>query len=290
MRTIYHITLLLILFNNTSCDVINPAEDIPSYIYVSDFQLTTNNNQGTNSNKITDIWVTVGNDFQGVYSLPALIPILAQGDQQITLEAGIKNNGINGNSAAYPFYQPMQVNVNLKPNEIDTLQARTSYRADAKFPLLENFESNNHAFRDLQAGVDFNRIQIVSAGAFQGSSAQLMVDKSNPAVILATLNRYPNPSSKSTSTYLEVNYKSEAAVLFGIIGYKNGVAAAPVYKAGFLEKAEWNKIYFDLSELLAGTTYDEFKVIFQAVLPSQNNVYTKDKATIWLDNIKLVHF
>lgn len=290
MRTIYNITFLLILFKFTSCDVINPSEEIPSYIYVSAFQLNANANQGTNSNKITDVWVTVGNDFLGVYPLPALIPTLAQGEQTITLEAGIKNNGINANSAAYPFYQSVQSKVTLQSNEIDTLRPIISYRSDAKFPLNESFESSNHAFRDVRAGNDFNRIQLASQGAFEGSSAQIMVDKTNPLAEIATVNRYPNPTSKGTTVYLEVNYKSEAATLFGIIGYKNGVADAPAYRAGFVEKSDWNKIYFNLSELLAGTTYDEFQVVFQMVLPSQNNIYTKDKATIWLDNIKLVHF
>lgn len=290
MRTIYNITFLLILLKCTSCDIINPAEEIPAYIYIADFQLSTNANQGTNSNKITDVWVSVGNDFLGVYPLPALIPILAQGDQTITLEAGIKKNGISATSLAYPFYQSVQANVNLKPNEVDTIQAKIAYRAETKFPLSEDFESNNHAFRDLLQGNDFNKIQIVNTGAFQGTSAQIMVDKSNPLAEIATLNRYINPTSKGTNVYLEVNYKSEAATLFGIIGYKNGVASAPAYQAGFSAREDWNKIYFDLSELLAGTTYDEFRVVLLTVLPSENNVYTKDKAMIWLDNIKLVHF
>lgn len=290
MKTIYYITFLLLLFKCTSCDVINPTEDIPAYIYIADFQLNTNPNQGTSSDKITDVWVSLNNDFLGVYPLPALIPILAQGEQTITLEAGIKNNGVNGNAAAYPFYQSVQSKVTLQANEVDTLRPAISYRNETKFPLVEAFESNGHTFRDLRQGSDFNRIQIVSEGAFQGTSAQLMVDKTNPLAEIATLNRYPNPSAKSPSIYLEVNYKSEAAVLFGIIGYKNGVEYTPVYQAGFVEKADWNKIYFNLSELLAGTAYDEFQVVFKTALPSQNNVYTKDKATIWLDNIKLVHF
>lgn len=71
MKTIYYITFLLLLFKCTSCDVINPTEDIPAYIYIADFQLNTNPNQGTSSDKITDVWVSLNNDFLGVYPLPA---------------------------------------------------------------------------------------------------------------------------------------------------------------------------------------------------------------------------
>lgn len=290
MKTIYNITFFLVLFTFTACDIINPAEDTPSYIYIPEFQLNTNSSQGTNAHKITDVWVTVGTEFLGVYPLPALVPILAQGDQDITLEAGIKENGIAATGVAYPFYQSFQTKRALEAGKVDTLRPAVSYQSNTKFTLLESFESNTHAFRTLRVGNDFNRIQIVSEGAFQGNSARLMVNKENPAVEIATNQIFNNPGAQGVSVFLEVNYKAEAPVLFGIVGYKNGLASAAEYRAGFAAKEDWNKIYFNLTPLLAGTTYDTYQVVFQTVLPSQNNVFTQEKATIWLDNIKLVHF
>ncbi|MFN7119576.1 MAG: hypothetical protein ACK4TA_22460 [Saprospiraceae bacterium] len=290
MRTIYHTLSIIAILLIHSCDIINPEEAIPSYIYVPDFQLNTNSNQGTNSNKITDVWVTVGDTYLGVYPLPALIPILGQGEQNITLEAGIKQNGINSTGVAYPFYQPFQTKVTLAPNEVDTLRPVITYRNNTKFILVENFDNNDHIFRTLRRGNEVNRIQIVSQNAFQGNSAQVTVNRDNPVAEISTVTRYKNPGSQGVSVYLEVNYKSEADVIFGIVGYRNGSADQPAFQAGFSARNDWNKIYFDLSPLLAGNTYDEYQVVFQTVLPSRNNVFTKDNATIWLDNIKLVHF
>jgi len=290
MKTIYYIIFITILLQIASCDVINPDESIPAYIYVPAFQLNTTANQGSNSNKITDVWVTVGEELLGVFPLPALIPILKTGEQTITLEAGVKNNGIGSSGAAYPFYQNVQTKVTLQAGETDTLRPVVAYRTETKFPLVENFESSSQLFRDLRVGTDANRVQITNAGALEGNSGQVMLDKDNPRVEIATVNRFANPVSKGTTVYVEVNYKSDAPVLFGIVGYKNGRADAAAYEAGFTAKAEWNKIYFNLSSLLAGTTYDEFQVVFRSVLPSQDNVFTQDKAMIWLDNIKLVHF
>ncbi|MBK7869406.1 MAG: hypothetical protein IPJ74_01375 [Saprospiraceae bacterium] len=289
MKTIYRIYLLPLLFLN-ACDLINPSEEIPAYIYITSFQLNTANNQGTNSNKITDVWLTVNGNFLGAYTLPALIPILEMGEQEITLEAGIKDNGIAATPEIYPFYQPYKVKVDLQPNEVDTLRPVISYRPETKFAFIERFEDNGQIFRDLRSGSDINRIQIISEGAFEGKSGLIQLDKDNPLVELATVSDYENLTDKGILVYLEVNYKSEATVIFGVQGYKNGVAGDPVFDPGFLPSAGWNKIYFNMSSLVASSNYDTYKILLQAILPNNNGVFTQNNANVWLDNIKLVHF
>lgn len=290
MKTRYYYISFLFLFLINGCDFINPSESIPSYIYVPDFKVVTSLSQGTNSNKITDVWVTVGNEFQGVYSLPALISVLAVGEQTVVLEAGIKDNGISAKGRVYNFYQNFQSKINLASNEVDTLLPTISYRAETRFAFIENFEQSTHLFRDLRIGDDFNKIQITREGAFEGNAGVFMLDKNNPTVAIATLNTYNNLTTKSAAVYLEVNYKSEVDVIFGVVGYKNGMALNTLYDPGFVARADWNKIYFNISSLVAGSSYDAYKIILQSALPSQNNIFTKDKASVWLDNIKLVHF
>lgn len=290
MKTIYYITTLFFLFSYPACDVINPTEDIPSYLYVPAFPLNTNATQGTNSNKITDVWVSIGDQFQGVYSLPALIPVLATGEQTILLEPGIKDNGIGDKGRVYPFYQSFQAKLTLTPNEVDTLRPVTFYRSETRFAFIENFEQGSSIFQDLISGNDFNKIRSTKEGAFEGSSGIITLDKNNPTVTLGTSNRYNNLTAKNVNVYLELNYKSEADVIFGVVAYKNGAAINTSYDPGFRARADWNKIYFNISALVASSNYDEYKIVLQAALPSLNNVFTKDKASVWLDNIKLVHF
>lgn len=290
MKTIYYYILILSLLLNTACDLVNPDEAIPAYIYVTNFQLNTTSGQGTNSNKITDVWVTVGDENLGVYTLPALIPVFVTGTQSITLEAGIKENGVSAKGRVYPFYQAFQAKIDLQPNEVDTLRPATAYRGETRFAFIENFEQHPSIFRELISGNDFNKIQIIKEGAFEGNSGLFMLDKNNPAVTIATVNRYGNLTTKSANVYLELNYKSEADVIFGVIAYKNGAATNTIYDPGFRARADWNKIYFNISALVVSSNYDEYKIVLQSALPSLNNVFTKDKASVWLDNIKLVHF
>lgn len=290
MKTIYNILLFALILFPVSCDLVNPDEAIPSYIYVTPFQLNTNSNQGTNSSKITEAWLMVNGDFLGAYALPALIPILYTGEQTITLEAGIKDNGIAATPEIYPFYQPFTTKVDLRVDEVDTLRPVIGYRSEARFAFIENFEDNGHVFRDLRAGTDFNRIQIVSEGAFEGKSAFIQLDRDNPAVELATVGTYQDLTSKGIRVYLEVNYKSEAPVIFGVQGFKNGLPGTAIFDPGFLPSDNWNKIYFNISPLVAGGDFDEYKILFQSILPNNNGNFTQNNANVWLDNIKLVHF
>lgn len=290
MRAIYKIIYLFVLLKLTACDVINPAEEIPAYIYVNDFQLNTSAVQGTNSSKISDVWITVDNEILGVFPLPALIPILKNGEQTITLEAGIKDNGINATGKIYPFYTSFETKVTLQVNEVDTLRPSIGYQRETRFAFIENFEQGNAIFQNLITGNEVNKIQITKENAFEGNSGLITLDKTNPIVVLGTMNPYPELTKRSVNVYVEMNYKSDAAVVFGVIGYKNGVKGETLYEPGFVARADWNKIYFNFSTLVNNANYDAYQIVLQSVLPSQNNVFTKDKANIWLDNIKLVHF
>lgn len=290
MKTIYNILLICGLSILAACDLINPSEDIPAYIYVAPFELNTDPNEGTDSERITDVWLSVNGDFLGAYPLPALIPVLAAGNQVIRLDAGIKDNGVSATPDIYPFYKALELQVELRPNEVDTLRPIIGYSDQARFAFIETFESNNQIFRDLRAGEDANRVQITSEGAFEGNSARVQLTEDNPLVELATLNAYRDLTTRGFSVYLEVNYRSDVIVVFGVQGFKNGVAGAPIFDPGFLPTTVWNKIYFNITPLVIAGDFDEFKILFQAILPNENGVFTQNEANIWLDNIKLVHF
>ena len=68
--------LMIILSFFYSCDLVNIEEDIPSIINIESIEL-----QGNHTSNITDAWVYIDNEFQGVYPLPANFPILKTGNQ-----------------------------------------------------------------------------------------------------------------------------------------------------------------------------------------------------------------
>ena len=290
------LTCFFLILSASACDLINPEEEIPSYIWIAPFEVQTNGaTQGTASAKITEVWVSVDDSFFGVYPLPAKIPILKAGNTKIRLEAGIKDNGISTTPEIYPFFQALEYSITLKANEIDSIRPKATYRSGIRFAFLENFENNSHVFQTLVTGNESNRMSIANEGAFEGSGSGLIqLSTQYPAVELATRNTYSGLLAKGTAVYLELNYKAEVPLLVGVIAYKAGNLNAGgqiLYAAGFNASENWNKIYFNLSRVVADSKLDEYQIILKTEIPKNaDGTINRSNAKIWLDNVKLVHF
>src|SRR5688500_18378665 len=138
------IPLIIVVLFISGCEIINPPEPVPAYIYIPAFTLDADTlSQGSNAHGITDAWVYVDDNLQGLYELPATFPILLSGSQKIVIRAGIKNNGAGSTRIFYPFYTTYETMVDLEPNVTDTIRPVVQYRSNVNFPFLENFESGN---------------------------------------------------------------------------------------------------------------------------------------------------
>lgn len=289
-------TWLFLLLGASACDLINPEEEIPSYLWIAPFEMqTTPATQGSASAKITEVWVSVDDSFLGVYALPAKVPVLQTGNHKIKLEAGIKDNGISTTPEIYPFFQPLEYNLRLEANKIDSIRPKATYKSGIRFAFIENFENNSHVFQTLVTGNESNRMNVTSEGAFEGSGSGLIqLSTQYPAVELATGNSYTGLLAKGAAVYLELNYKAEVPLVVGVIAYKTGNIGAGgqiLYSAGFNASESWNKIYFNLTKVVADSKLDEYQIILQTAIPKNADGTTnRPNARIWLDNVKLVHF
>lgn len=276
------------------CELINPEEPVPGYIEVEPFELSTNPaTQGSRSARITEVWVSSGTDFLGAYRLPALIPVLAAGQKRITLQAGIKDNGISALPEIYPFYAPVEIDVDFQPNQSAVLRPVTGYLPETRFAFIEDFEGAEHIFRSLRTGGPNQAMQRSTEAPFEGQASGLItLDSANMVVEIATLPMFRDLNSVSPFVYLEMDYKSEVAVSVGLVGFESGgpVSGTPVYEAGFLPREEWNKIYFNFSQLIFTSRFEAYQVVLLAAIPVQNGVPARNTARIWIDNVKLVHF
>lgn len=278
----------------SGCDPVD--EDTPAYLYVTGFELTTNPfTEGSNSHKITDVWLSVDGNFLGVYTLPALIPVLEEGSHVLKFDAGIKDNGINATPEIYPFYQTYEVTLDLQPNQTDTIRPVTQYRSTTKFAFIEPFETSQHQFREVRQPAGATGIQLSTQDVFEGqSSAMISLDSASRRLVeIATLDKYRDLLKTGAYVYLEVNYKSDVPVVFGAVGHydSGGIGtSATQYDPGFLPKDEWNKIYFNLTKMIFDGDFDSYQIIFQAFIPNENDKPSLASAKVWLDNIKLVHF
>lgn len=276
------------------CDIINPEEPIPGYIHIPAVSVQTTQGQGSTSSKITEVWVTVDGAFIGAYPIPSDIPIIGEGEVDVFIQAGIKDNGVGSIPEIYPFYEPFQQMVTLGENTTDTIQPVFRYLDGANFALVEDFESASQVFSDAFSG-SLSQLEVVSDVVFEGEGAlRIQLDSLSPLVQVATFERYPEVvDNNSARVYLEMDYKSEVPVVFGLIGYDSGQLAGGQidYIAGFLPSEEWNKIYFNFSLEAIQLGRDEYQVFFQASIPNgQDGNLTTDQANIWLDNVKLLHF
>lgn len=292
---IIHFTLsLLSSLVWSGCDLINPEEPIPGYVHIPSVEVLTKAGEGTAASKLTEVWVTVEGEFVGAYPIPADIPILAEGEVTVFVQAGIKDNGIGSLPEIYPFFEAYEATVALGPNTTDTIRPVFRYLEQTRFALVEGFENGSQVFRDVLSGRS-GQLRLVQNEVFEGNSAlQISLDSVNTLLQVATLERYPEiVGNNSARVYLEMHYKSEVPVVFGLIGYDSGQLGGrrTAFIAGFRSSEEWNKIYFNFSLDAIELGSDEYQVFLQASIPDgEDGTPSLDEARIWLDNVKLLHF
>ena len=272
------------------CNFINPEEATPSFIRIEAFNLTTNPEvQGSASEKITEAWLTVNGNFLGAYRLPSIVPVLVEGPAEILLEAGIKDNGIASTPDIYPFYSTYETQIELIPEQTITISPNISYLPDTRFSFIDDFESGTSIFQDVLLGN--GAVNVTDTEVFEGSfSGQIDLSEADPILEVATINAYNDLTARSPFVYLEVNYKSEVPVVFGLVGRDASNTPTTVFEPGFNPKDSWNKIYFNISGILATSPFDTHQIALQAFIPVENGQITLNNAKVYLDNIKLVHF
>ncbi|MCB0762247.1 MAG: hypothetical protein KDC12_12045 [Flavobacteriales bacterium] len=287
-------TLLFALFALliTSCKWIDPDEQTPAFIYIDDFTFASGN--GTDSEKITEVWVFAEGVMLGAYSVPAKVPVLHEGNVSIEMRAGIKNNGISSTRIMYPFYQPYGTVVNLNPLETDTITPHFTFKSDLNFALQEDFE--------IVAGTQFETTsnseytwEVVEDSqdpedVFEGErSAKLVMDGDGVTWQVESATDLDLPLG--TQMWLELNYKCNNTFAIGFNSVRGGTPRkdlALIVNRTDEETGspEWNKIYVDLSvvgQSIVGA--EEVYLYIESV--READVST---ARLWFDNIRIVHF
>ncbi len=288
MRYIWTTALMLSL-SLSACTFIDPPEPIPAWLQIEPFVLQPNPtiNEGSLSANVTHAWVSAGGQVLGIVNVPSKIPVLATGSQDILIDPVIKANGSIYYLRIYPFYERIQLTTTLEPDQVRVITPQTRYRDDAIFALIEDFEGP-HLFNDDrdQDPQTHMRITTQPDEVFEGNASgfiQLTTD--NPTIEVATEPVFD--LLDGGKIFLEINYRSpDIDILFGLLG-KEGDKFFPNYNYGIRTKAQWNKIYFDLTDDILQSQFDEgYKLGIFATLQGSE----KTEARVWIDNIKLVHF
>jgi hypothetical protein len=287
MRKIYPLLLTLCFYLIfSSCNLINPKEDVPTFIQIDSVQVTPSNlaEHGSVSHKISDVWVYYDRELLGAFELPARIPVLAKSNGSIQVFAGIWDNGLGATRARYPFYKPYETNFVVSAGNTLQVNPIFSYYEASSSDItyqIENFEQGN-IFKKFSGDTNMvrtNNSNEVLEGEWAGKL--FLTDTANKAEIMTdqAITIAPN-----NDAYLEFNYKSEMPFAVKVRVEHNG-AINYLDIISLRARDSWTKAYLNIKGFPNAYQGSKLQFYFACNLPSgQTN------ATMLIDNFKIIRF
>ncbi len=133
---------------------------------------------------------------------------------------------------------------------------------------------------------------LTTAGAFEGQSVKMEVNTDHPSIEIVTEVVENLPSTGAQPVWLELNYRNDMPFELWLLGTQGSIPnelPQPVFQ--FVPSENWNKIYINLTEFLVAMQQDKYRLYFRVNLPKDlNGNYVQDSGTVFLDNLRLMHF
>lgn len=260
----------------------------PDAFFIKPGTIAVNSNtaQGTSSHKITDLWYYVNNQFQGVFPAGNILPISSNGQTQIVVFPGIKNNGISATRQPYDFYEAIKIDTTIAAGQTLTRNFIFKYKSNCVFHWIEGFEgfgttsgismvkSNNSdtMFTILDKTVTPN------ADIFEGNKCIYFALDANRQIAQFQSTATFNLPKGGASVYLEFNYKCNQPFDVGVY---NGFSYT--YVSSVNKSDTWNKIYIQLSAGVTTNLATTAGLFIKAVKQTDNPQF-------YIDNIKIISY
>lgn len=265
------------------------TEQIPTYLAIKPF--VVNANGGAEWQKITDGWLYVDGEFLGAFTLPANIPVLAEGEHEIFIFPGVKENGIANTPNIYPYLTRFTRKINLPGAETMELTPVTDYDPNAVFafgPGRGDFDGGSFIALENRDSDDSLNVVLTPDGAFAGSCVLMQIDTAHPVMDIATEKMTGLPMLGAPEVWLELHYKSDVTFFLYLL---SGPIEQGQFFYQFNPSPEWNKIYLNLTNIIVNSQSGEQRLFFRLSLPKdQSGQYTQNSGTVRLDNIRVVHY
>lgn len=266
--------------------MINPDEEIPAYIHIKELEF-----QGiqTNSHNISEVWVFDQGTMLGAYDLPADIPVLEEGPNELTFRAGIKNNGVSTNRIMYPFYTTYKETLNQEKFKTDTVVPYFEIKDEVVIPLEfattfevgANYEETSSSLAEMDI--------IDNEESFEEEAGYIELDSDHP--IWQANSTFSLDLPTGEFVFLELNYKCNNSFAVGLTanqgsGSNNIISVIINPSEDDNGVPQWNKIYIDLgAPISAYPNAEDYNILFESNLDGGNGL-----GQIYLDNIKVIHF
>lgn len=280
-----------------SCDLINPEEDVPSWIQIDSFELLDNPQaeEGSLSHDIVDAWVFIDDEMIGIYELPAKIPILDEGVHKLTVGPGIKVSTVSTLRDNYLFYTAhIDNNFELKRGEVAELTPTVSYRSPEQNYVYELIEDFEQPFLQMEETPD-SEVALVKTTdpdlVFEGDASGLLeISESNTAAALKTSLNYELPNLGKV-VYLEFDYYTDFDLTVGMFVNNN------TFQDEFVDyltlrpttdsDQKWKKAYVALTSVISGSPNPiDYYIYFNANIQVAS---ARKDGKVMLDNIKLLY-
>ncbi len=276
----------------------NRQAEVPVYLRIDDFKVETDfSTEGTASSKITTVWVEINGQEIGAYELPVVAPVIANGATNVRIRPGINLNGQLALRNQYEFYDSWNQNMDLEPGSEVLIKSGnndfpvTGYSSFADIIKVEDFEGAGVNFEPTSGSDTALRVTEDANEIFSEPGLVEVNKKSGKVVVPAgpalaefqSINSYDLPKFNQ-NVYLEVNYKCDIPVLFGVI-VNEGLLVTKAPVVTVLPTDDWNKIYINLvTEVSAYPNALDYRIFFGALNGDELN-----EKTFYLDNLKLVY-
>lgn len=270
MNKIISLLFLLTLFACKKENISNP-----SYISIESINLVDANA----TSNITDAWVYIDDNLQGVYELPANFPVLTDGVHKLRVKAGIKDNGIGSSRIAYPFYSSYIIDEqNFESSLSVEIAPLVDYLYNNDSVFIEDFDGSG-----LSLETDSITFSINDISPIDGNYGVITLTDS---ILLSELTtaKLENLPQAGAPVYLELDYKCNTQFLIGIyINFPGSVLQKDLLWVS--PKESWNKIYVNLTSTISEGVGAESFTLFIGM----KRDFEFDTNTIYFDNLKVVY-
>lgn len=279
---------LFVLLGFSACNLINPKEQIPTYLHLDPFVFNNPDSSFTGSTtyEIPSAWVYVDDVAAGTFDLPCTVPVLMSKTGKVKIVPGVVSQGIKSYVTQYPFYQFDTTTLVFNPGKIQYYTPKTNYTKDLNsnsFKLKINFEE----------GLLFRNLSGDTTILMEKDPNKVRSGNASGAIYLKSPLKWSESISSNyfefaeNACYLEFDYKGTLPFQIGLQAENIDGEVYGEYLAGFYPKENWGKIYIDLSTFLkTNNSYTKFYIKVRSTLEEFDGKYTD--GYVLLDNIKVI--
>ncbi|MEX1192393.1 MAG: hypothetical protein WEA99_10500 [Brumimicrobium sp.] len=263
-----------------------------AWLILNEWKLNENPNvsngaQGEMTHAITQAFVNMDGKMLGVFSLPAKIPVVGEGDHEFVIIPGVINNGISATKKRYPFLEQFTETISLKVNDTVSVTPSTQYYEELKFHI-EDFESTTYKFDvSEESTAELNKAndpEVLKWGNYYG---EILLNNQDSLISIVSTFGESLPK-QAAEVYVELDYMNTNSAVTSVISYGNNT----YFNDPFIQlnpqnegEAYWKHIYLDLKEIISTRStspFNEFSL--SAVLDELGT-----EKYVYIDNIKIIH-